>query len=451
MVFLHPYYNRMKLFIETFGCQMNFSDSEVVASVMNAEGYELCRSAAEADLVFINTCSIRENAEQRVRKRLRELKGLKKKNPGLRIGILGCMAERLREQLFDEEPLVDLIAGPDSYRKLPEMLQELDEGRRAAQVLLSEEETYADLEPVRYSSNKVSAFISIMRGCQNFCSYCVVPFTRGKERSRDPESIVQEAEKLVEEGYREITLLGQNVNSYRWQQEEAVIRFPELLRKVAAVSDLLRVRFATSHPKDLSDELIDVIAATPNICSHIHLPVQSGSDAVLKRMNRKYTREWYLGRIAAIREKIPDAGFSTDLIAGFCGETGEDHRLTLDLMEQCRFDYAFMFAYSERPGTRAADKMEDDVPEMVKKERLHEIITLQQRLSHISNRNDVGKTFRVLVEGTSKKSPDQMFGRNGQNKVIVFTSSEHKPGDYVDVKVVRCTSATLIGEALNQD
>ncbi|HRZ41626.1 MAG TPA: tRNA (N6-isopentenyl adenosine(37)-C2)-methylthiotransferase MiaB [Bacteroidales bacterium] len=438
----------MKLFIETFGCQMNFSDSEVVASVMNDQGYELCGSAAEADLVFINTCSIRENAEQRVRKRLRELKGLKKKHPGLRIGILGCMAERLREQLFDEEPLVDLIAGPDSYRKLPEMLQELDEGRRTAQVLLSEEETYADLEPVRYGSNKISAYISIMRGCQNFCSYCVVPYTRGRERSRDPESIVKEAERLVAEGYREVTLLGQNVNSYQWQQGDSVILFPELLTRVAAVSDQLRVRFATSHPKDLSDELIDVIAATPNICNHIHLPVQSGSDAVLKRMNRRYTRAWYLGRIAAIREKIPDAGLSTDLIAGFCGETEEDHRLTLDLMEQCRFDFAFMFAYSQRPGTRAAEKLEDDVPDMVKKGRLHEIITLQQRLSHTGNRKDVGKTFEVLVEGTSRKSPDQMFGRNGQNKVIVFPSGKHKPGDYVEVKVVKCTSATLIGEAL---
>ncbi len=441
----------MKLYIETFGCQMNFSDSEIVASVMGGEGYELCSGASEADLIFINTCSIRDNAEQRVRKRLRELKGLKKKNPGLKVGILGCMAERLKDRLFDEEPLVDLIAGPDSYRELPAMLGELDEGRRAAHVILSEEETYADLEPVRYGSNDVSGFISIMRGCQNYCSYCVVPYTRGKERSRDPESILQEAEKLFEEGYREVTLLGQNVNSYTWNSGGEAMGFPDLLRRVAAVSSALRVRFATSHPKDLSDELIGMIASTPNICNSIHLPVQSGSNRILEGMNRKYTREWYLDRIASIRKLIPEAGLSTDIITGFCGETEEDHRLTLDLIEQCRFDYAFMFAYSERPGTLAAKKMEDDVPAEVKKRRLNEIIALQQRMSHASNREDLGKTFRVLTEGTSKKSADQLYGRSDHNKVVVFSSSRHKPGDYASVRIVRCTSATLLGECTDQD
>jgi tRNA-2-methylthio-N6-dimethylallyladenosine synthase len=425
---------------------MNFSDSEIVASIMNGEGYSLCNRAEEADLIFINTCSIRDNAEMRVRGRLRELKGLKKKRPELTIGILGCMAERLKEKLLDEELVVDLIAGPDSYRELPQMLAQVATGQKAANLILSEEETYDDLEPVRYNSNGVSAYISIMRGCQNFCAYCVVPYTRGKERSRDPESIIREAGELVANGYREVTLLGQNVNSYRWDHHEKSIDFPGLLRMVAEVSPMLRVRFATSHPKDLSDNLLQVMSGFPNICRHIHLPVQSGSNTVLTRMNRRYTREWYLGRVGAIREYMPDAAISTDIIAGFCGETDGEHQSTLDLMKECGYEFAFMFAYSERPDTTAARKYQDDVPELVKKKRLHEIIALQQQLSHASNQRDVGKVFEVLVEGSSKKSAAHLFGRNTQNKVVVFPGAGHKPGDYVYVKVLRCTSATLLGE-----
>ncbi|MFO7721903.1 MAG: tRNA (N6-isopentenyl adenosine(37)-C2)-methylthiotransferase MiaB [Bacteroidales bacterium] len=441
----------MRLFIETFGCQMNFSDSEIVASIMTGEGYSVCKRAEEADLIFINTCSIRDNAEMRVRKRLRELKGLKKKRPELTIGILGCMAERLKEKLLAEELVVDLIAGPDSYRELPQMLAQTATGQKAANVILSEEETYDDLEPVRYNSNGVSAFISIMRGCQNFCSYCVVPYTRGKERSRDPLSILHEARELLAKGYREVTLLGQNVNSYHWDQSGQSTDFPDLLRQVAEVSPAMRIRFATSHPKDLSDKLLQTMAAQPNICRHIHLPVQSGSNSVLARMNRKYTREWYLDRVSTIREYLPDAAISTDIITGFCGETDEEHRSTLSLMRECGYEFAFMFAYSERPDTSAARKYKDDVPEMIKKSRLSEIIALQQELSHTSNKRDLGKTFEVLAEGSSKKSVDHLFGRNSQNKVVVFPGKGQKPGDYVDVKVVRCTSATLLGEIAEVD
>lgn len=436
----------MKLFIETFGCQMNFADSEIVASIMQGEGYELCNSAAEADAIFINTCSIRDHAEMRVRKRLRELKGMKKKKPGLTVGILGCMAERLKEKLLEEELMVDLIAGPDSYRELPVMLNQAFLGQKAANVILSEEETYEDLHPVRYGSNGISAFISIMRGCQNFCSYCVVPYTRGRERSRNPESILRETRELLEQGYKEVTLLGQNVNSYLWQEEGHTLDFPDLLASVAGLSSALRVRFATSHPKDLSDKLIHTIASHPGICNHIHLPVQSGSDAILQRMHRRYTRAWYLGRVQAIRDAIPEVSFSTDIITGFCGETEEDHQDTLSLMRACRFDFAFMFAYSERPGTGAAKTLKDDVPPEVKQKRLAEVILVQQSLSLENNRLDIGKTFTVLAEGFSKKSTENLFGRTDQNKVIVFPGKGIRPGEFVKVQVKKCTSATLLGE-----
>ncbi len=438
----------MKLFIETFGCQMNFSDSEIVASILTKEGYSLCDDPSGADTIFINTCSIRNNAEMRVRKRLRELRGLKRRHPEITIGILGCMAERLKESLLEEEVVVDLIAGPDSYRELPAMLRQVNAGQRAAHVILSEEETYGDLEPVRYHSNGVSAFLSIMRGCQNFCSYCVVPYTRGRERSRNPESILYEAGELIRNGYREVTLLGQNVNSYLWQEKDAKTDFPDLLKQVALLSPLLRVRFATSHPKDLSDKLISTMADQPNICRHIHLPVQSGSDRILHLMNRKYTREWYLSRVRAIRSAMPDTGISTDIIAGFCSETEHDHQATLSLMWECRFDFAFMFAYSERPGTMAANRLPDDVPVEVKKRRLHEIIALQQELSHLSNRRDLTRSFTVLAEGASRKSKDHLSGRNEQNKVVVFPAAGYKRGDYVKVHVDRCTSATLLGKAV---
>jgi tRNA-2-methylthio-N6-dimethylallyladenosine synthase len=439
---------KKRLYIETYGCQMNFSDSEIVASVMQDSRYELTDDHREADAIFINTCSIRENAEQRIRKRLRELKSLKKKRPGLQIGILGCMAERLKEQLFEEEESVDLIAGPDAYRDLPRLLTVSETGQKAANVLLSEEETYSDLEAVRYGSNGISAFISIMRGCENFCSYCVVPYTRGKERSRNPESIVQEARQLFNDGYREVTLLGQNVNSYKWKGESGFLTFPDLIKLVAAVSPLLRVRFATSHPKDLSDSLIDAIASVPNICRHVHLPVQSGSSEVLKRMNRKYDREWYLERISALKAAIPDVGLSTDLIAGFCGEKEEDHIESLSLMREVGYDFAFMFKYSERPGTRAFKTMKDDVEEEVKKRRLDEIIQLQLQLSLESNQRDVGKVFTVLADSISKKSDQHLSGRNEQNKVVVFPKENYHPGEYIDVRITSCTSATLLGEAV---
>ena len=427
---------------------MNFSDSEIVVSVLNEEGYEVSEKADQADLIFLNTCSIRDNAEQRIWNRLKELRALKKKNPELRIGLLGCMAERLKEKLLDEEKIVDIIAGPDSYRNLPALLDQAAEGQKAINVILSSEETYADLSPVRFDSNGITAFISIMRGCENFCAYCVVPYTRGKERSRDPETIIDEAKELFEKGYREITLLGQNVNSYKWEKDGSNTDFPELLEKVAKVNPLLRLRFATSHPKDISDKLLDVIAGNHNICSSIHLPVQSGSNNILKKMNRKYTREWYMNRVSSIKKFIPDCGISTDIIAGFCSESEEDHKDTLSLMEWVGYDYAFMFKYSERSGTLAEKKYEDDVPENIKGKRLQEIIELQRQLSHQSNKNDIGKEFEVLVESTSKKSDDFLSGRNSQNKVVVFPKREFKPGDYVKVKVKKCTAATLIGESI---
>lgn len=436
-----------KIYIETYGCQMNFSDSEIVASLMSNEGYEVCDDSNDADIVFVNTCSIREHAEQRVRKRLRELASLKKKNPFVKIGVLGCMAERLKQQLIEEENAVDLIAGPDAYRDLPALLERADEGEKAINVILSTKETYSDITPVRLDKNGITAFISIMRGCENFCSYCVVPFTRGKERSRDPQTILNEARDLFEKGYREVTLLGQNVNSYSWQDNKQETTFHELLAMVADVNPLLRVRFATSHPKDISDDLLKTIGRYSNICNAIHLPVQSGSNNMLKLMNRKYTREWYLDRIAAIKKYIPDCAISTDIIAGFCQESEEDHQDTISIMQEVGYDYAFMFKYSERPNTIAQKKYEDNVPEEIKSARLQEIINLQQQLSHKSNKRDVGKTFEVLVEGFSKKSEDYLMGRNSQNKVVVFPREDYRKGDYVNVKITDCTPATLIGTA----
>lgn len=433
------------IYIETYGCQMNFSDSEIVGSIMLKSGCQIVDDQNQADVIFINTCSIRDHAEQRIRKRLHELQHLKKKKPGLEIGILGCMAERLKNQLLEEEQLVDLIAGPDAYRDLPNLLQTVENGQKAINVLLSTEETYADINPVRLASNGISAFISIMRGCQNFCSYCVVPYTRGKERSRNPETIVNEAKNLFETGYREITLLGQNVNSYQWNSDTETTNFANLLEKIAMQNPLLRIRFATSHPKDISDELLQTIARYENICKSIHLPVQSGSSRILKLMNRKYTREWYMNRIEAIRKIIPDCAISTDIISGFCNETEDDHQQTLSLMEWAGFDYAFMFKYSERPDTMAAKKLEDNVPEEIKSRRLEEIIALQQTLSLTSYRRDVHKQFTVLVEGFSKRSKDYLFGRTSQNKVVVFPKNDYKPGDYVDVTITDCTAATLKG------
>ncbi len=447
-LFIKDLKEKKKVYIETYGCQMNFSDSEIVASLMQDDGFEICGDSKDADVVFVNTCSIRDHAEQRVRKRLRELKALKKNNPAVKIGVLGCMAERLKQQLLEEEEGVDLIVGPDAYRMLPGLLDEVDAGQKAINVILSSKETYDDIDPVRLDKNGITAFISIMRGCENFCAYCVVPFTRGRERSRDPQSILREAENLVGKGYREVTLLGQNVNSYHWEEDGRETAFYELLEQVAAVSPLLRLRFATSHPKDISDELLKTIGRHHNICNAIHLPVQSGSNKVLKLMNRKYTREYYLDRIAAIRKYIPDCGISTDIITGFCTENEEDHRDTISVMKEVGYDYAFMFKYSERPDTIAQKKLDDDVPEKLKSARLTEIIGLQQQLSHESNKRDIGKTFEVLAEGFSKKSEDFLMGRNSQNKVLVFPKGNCQKGDYVQVKVTSCTPATLIGESV---
>jgi tRNA-2-methylthio-N6-dimethylallyladenosine synthase len=426
---------------------MNFSDSEIVASVLKKDDFALVDDAGQADLILLNTCSIRDKAEQRIWKRLEHLRALKKKNSALKIGIIGCMAERLKEELLSGENAVDLIAGPDAYRDLPQLVREMESGQKAANVQLSLEETYDDIQPVRYHSNGISAFVSIMRGCENFCTYCVVPFTRGKERSRSAQTILRECEELQQKGFKEVTLLGQNVNSYHQKDENGnQIGFAQLLQKVADAAPGMRIRFTTSHPKDLPDELLHVIANNKNICKAIHLAMQSGSSVVLERMNRKYSREFYLERIASARRIIPDVAVSTDIIAGFCGETEEDHKETLSAMRAAAFEYAFMFKYSKRPGTIAAKKFDDDVREEVKTRRLEEIIATQQELSMQSNRRDVGKTFEVLVEGVSKKSKTQLFGRNSQNKVVVFENKGYKAGDFVTVKVVDCTSATLIGE-----
>lgn len=447
--------NKKKLYVESYGCQMNFSDSEIVASILNENGYDTTSNADEADVVLINTCAIRDNAEQRVRNRLQNLNKSKKQNPNLVVGVLGCMAERLKSQLLEEEKLVDLVAGPDAYRELPSLISEVETGQKAVNVQLSREETYAEISPIRLDSNGVTAFISIMRGCDNMCSFCVVPFTRGRERSRDPETIVQEAKDLFNRGYREVTLLGQNVDSYRWNltrkgevKDETMptVNFAQLMEKVALVSPELRIRFSTSHPKDMTDEVLEVMAKYENICNYIHLPVQSGNNEVLQKMNRGYTREWYLNRIEAIRRIIPGCAISTDIIAGFCTETDEQHKDTVDLMKEVKYDFAYMFKYSERPKTLAQRKFEDDVPEEVKTKRLQEIIDIQQQSSLESNQRAVGNVYKVLVEGTSKRSTEQLFGRNSQNAVIIFPKEDAKPGDYVHVKVNSCTAATLIGE-----
>lgn len=427
---------------------MNVSDSEIVASILTDSGYEHTPEVTMADIVLVNTCSIRENAEDRVRKRLHYFKSLRKKRPEIIIGLLGCMADRTKTALMEDEQLLDLVAGPDSYRHLPQLLAQVGTGRKAIDTILSIDETYADITPVRLDSNGVSAFISIMRGCENYCSYCVVPSTRGQERSRDAASILRETRDLFEKGYREVTLLGQNVNSYEWKTGDQGINFAQLLEMVAQVSPLMRIRFATSHPKDISEELLHAIARNPNLCKAIHLPVQSGSNHMLDLMNRKYTREDYMERISAIRRIIPDCAITTDIIAGFCNETEEDHRDTLSLMEWVGYDAAFMFKYSERPQTLAADTLEDNVPEETKDRRLTEIIHLQQKLSLASNRKDIGKTCEILIEGHSKRSDDQYFGRSSQNKVAVFTKTAAGPGAYVHVKITGASSATLLGEAV---
>jgi tRNA-2-methylthio-N6-dimethylallyladenosine synthase len=424
---------------------MNVVDSEVVAAILQQQHYSLTDRAEDADLILVNTCSIREHAEQRVRARLKELKKIKDSRDSVSIGVIGCMAERLKDQLLEEEPLVDLVAGPDAYRQLPALLSEVEQGRKGIDTVLSARETYSDIDPVRMDQNHVTSFVSIMRGCNNYCAYCVVPETRGRERSRDPQTILREAETLFERGYRELTLLGQNVNSYRWGDGKNTLTFEMLLERVAGIDPLLRVRFATSHPKDLTDDLLKVMAAHPNLCRSVHLPVQSGSNTVLDRMKRKYTREHYMDRVAAIREILPGASVSTDIIAGFCGETEEDHLQTLSLMEWAGYDFSYMFKYSERPGTLAQRKYRDDIPEKVKTRRLNEIIELQMKLSLLSKERDVGHTVEVLAEGSSKKSADHLFGRSSENKVVVFPRRNFRPGDYVSVKVSACTSATLIG------
>ncbi len=429
------------IYIETYGCQMNFADSEVVASILSEAGYTIGKSLDEADYVLINTCAIRDNAEQRVRHRVRELRAQQNRRR-MRIGILGCMAERLQSRLMEEEDNVSFVCGPDAYRRLPVLLQQVKEGMQAADVELSSSETYDDIEPVRLASNGISAYISIMRGCQNYCSYCVVPYTRGRERSRNPLTIVSEATALFEKGYREVTLLGQNVNSYTWPDTT----FPQLMMKVADISPLLRVRFATSHPKDLSDDLLYAMASYPNICKCIHLPVQSGSNRMLKAMNRKYTVEWYLDRVAAIRRILPECSITTDVIAGFSGETLEDHQATLDLFSSVRYDYAYMFKYSQREGTYAARHLPDDIADEEKTRRLNEIIALQGKIALENNTHEIGREYEVLVEGESHRSPKQLFGRNSQNKVVVFDRLDATPGSYRNVKIKDCTAATLLGE-----
>ena len=449
-----------KLYLESYGCQMNFADSEVVASILVKDGYETTRNVDEADVVFINTCSIRENAEAKVRKRLTEFKSKKVTNPNLVIGILGCMAERLKKDLLEEEKLVDLIAGPDSYRDLPNLIEEVGTGQKAVNVLLSRDETYADITPVRLDQGGVSAFVSITRGCDNMCSFCVVPFTRGRERSRDPKTIVEECKILFADGYREVTLLGQNVDSYRWNltskgeiksESESTTNFAQLLEMVALVSPELRVRFSTSHPKDMVDEVLHMMASYENICPYIHLPVQSGNTEVLERMNRGYSREWYLDRIAAIRRIMPDCAITTDIISGFCGETEEQHQETLSLMDEVIYDYAFMYKYSERPKTLAERRFEDDVPDDVKGRRLEEIINKQLKHSLILNERQIGSIHKVLIEGNSKRSTEDYCGRTGGNKMVIFPKSSVEKGNYVHVKISSCTSATLFGEIIENE
>ena len=447
-----PNQYQKRFYIESYGCQMNFADSEVVASILNQEGFGATRNLEEADLIFINTCSIREKAEQTVRKRLTEFRKLKLRKKGMLVGVLGCMAERLKSKFIEEERLVDIVVGPDAYRSLPELVAEASGGQKAVNVLLSRDETYADISPVRLDSNGVSAFVSIMRGCNNMCSFCVVPFTRGRERSRDAASILLECRDLFEKGYREVTLLGQNVDSYYFVEETTnrVITFANLMEEVAQLSPLLRVRFSTSHPKDITDEVLHVMARYDNICKYIHLPVQSGSTRVLQLMNRTYTREWYMAKVDRIREIMPDCGISSDIIAGFCTEEEKDHLETLAVMEYSRYDMSYMFFYSERPGTLAQRRYTDDIPLEVKKRRLQEIVDLQGRLSFESNKRDLNKSFTVLIEGDSKKSDQDWMGRSSQNKVIVFPKEQYplQKGDYVNVQVTDCTQATLLGKII---
>lgn len=444
------------LYIESYGCQMNFSDSEIVASILVDRGYKTVNDFSEADAIFINTCAIRENAEQRVRNRLKEFGAAKRAKPGLIVGVLGCMAERLKAKFLEEEKLVDIVVGPDAYRDLPNLIAEVQAGDRAVNVLLSREETYADISPIRLNSNGVTAFISIMRGCDNMCSFCVVPFTRGRERSRDPKSILKEAQDLFDAGYREVTLLGQNVDSYKYEGSEETgdagqtVNFAQLLTMVAELNPLLRVRFSTSHPKDITDEVLYSMRDHDNICKYIHLPVQSGNSRVLKLMNRTYDREWYLERVDAIRRIIPECGISADIITGFCTETEADHQDTLSIMDEVKYDFAYMFAYSERPGTLAARKYEDDVPEEVKKRRLTEVVEKQREHSLYRIQNFVGKVHHVLIEGFSKRSDQDYCGRNDQNTMLVFpVDPRYKVGDYVKVLGESCTSATLIGRIID--
>jgi len=452
-----------KVYIESYGCQMNFSDSEIVASILVKDGFNTTRKLEEADVVLVNTCSIREKAEQTVRQRLRSFQNAKKAKPEMIIGVLGCMAERLKSKFLEEEKLVDIVVGPDAYRDLPNLVQQVDDGKKAVNVLLSKEETYADISPVRLLSNGVSAFVSITRGCDNMCTFCVVPFTRGRERSRSPETILNEAKELFEKGYREVTLLGQNVDSYLWygkeglkkdyknlseEEKEKSINFGQLMEQVALISPLLRVRFSTSHPKDITDEFLDIMAKYDNICKYIHLPFQSGNTRVLEKMNRGYTREWYMGRIDQIKKVMPTCSISADIIAGFCSETAEEHKDTLSMMEYVRYDFSYMFKYSERPNTAAAKKFEDDVEEVEKSRRLSEIVALQRDHSLEANQGYVGNIFEVLIEKISKKNDQELAGKTSQNTVVVFPKENYKIGDYVHVKVNSCTGGTLIGVAV---
>jgi tRNA-2-methylthio-N6-dimethylallyladenosine synthase len=454
--------NTRKLYIESYGCQMNFSDSEIVASILTGEGFNTTQQMEEADLILVNTCSIREKAELTVRKRLEKFNAARKVNPGLKVGVLGCMAERLKHKLLEEEKIVDMVVGPDAYKDLPNLVREIESGQQAVNVILSKEETYGDVAPVRLGSNGVTAFVSITRGCDNMCTFCVVPFTRGRERSRDPQSILAEVSDLWQQGYREVTLLGQNVDSYLWyggglkkdfanaspMQQATAVNFAGLLDSVAKAQPGMRIRFSTSNPQDMTLDVIDTMAKHPNICNYIHLPVQSGSDTILKAMNRLHTREEYFDLIRGIRQRIPNCGISHDMITGFPGETEADHQQTLSLMEYVKYDFGFMFAYSERPGTLAARKLEDDVPEAVKKRRLTEIIGLQQKHSLYRNQSYIGQTTEVLIEGDSKKSEAHWMGRNSQNTVVVFPKGNYKKGEFVNVKIERCTSATLLGHAV---
>ena len=459
-----------KLYMESYGCAMNFADSEIIASIMQKDGFETTQAVEDADLIFLNTCAIRDNAELKIWARLKSFRQMKRKNPDLLIGVLGCMAERLKSKLLEQEKLVDIVVGPDSYRDLPNLVKKAENGQKAVNVLLSREETYAEISPVRLGSNGISAFISIMRGCDNMCSFCVVPFTRGRERSRDPQSIIDEAKILIEAGYKEITLLGQNVDSFLWsggglkkdlteetvtaalenklpsEQQSQFVTFADLLEMTAKLDDKLRIRFSTSNPRDMTDAVLHVMAKHENICKSIHLPVQSGNTRILEKMNRGYTREEYMERINSIRRILPQAGISSDIITGFCSETEEDHADTLSMIEWAGYDYSYMFKYSERPGTAASKKFEDDIPEEIKARRLSEIINMQSRMSHESNKKDVGKTFTVLADAISKRSERHLSGRSSQNKVVIFPRGDKKPGDYVNVKITSCTPATLIGE-----